>query len=57
MIERFSKADILEIEDISAFVKEQYQHVLNRQLEQLMVPEEKPLVFEKETLNTFLRLQ
>lgn len=57
MIERFSKADILEIEDISAFVKEQHQHVLNRQLEQLMVPEEKPLVFEKEVLNTFLRLQ
>ena len=57
MIERFSKADILEIEDISAFVKEQHQHVLNRQLEQLMVPEETPLVFEKEALNTFLRLQ
>lgn len=57
MIERFSKADILEIEDISAFVKEQHQHVLNRQLEQLMVPDETPLVFEKEALNTFLRLQ
>jgi len=57
MIERFSKADILEIEDISAFVKEQHQHVLNCQLEQLMVPEEKPLVFKKEELNTFLRLQ
>jgi len=38
----YAKVDILEIEDISTFVKEQHQCVLNHQLERLMLPEEKP---------------
>lgn len=43
-IEKYAKDDILEIEDISLFVEEQYQHVLNHELDKLMVPEEKPFI-------------
>ncbi len=53
----YAKDDILEIEDITPFVKEQYQFVLNKQLDQLMIPEEHPLVFNDEVLNKNLRLQ
>lgn len=53
----YAKDDILEIEDITPFVKEQYQFVLNRQLDQLMIPEEHPLVFNDEVLNKNLRLK
>ncbi|MDH7911882.1 DUF4291 domain-containing protein [Winogradskyella sp. SYSU M77433] len=53
----YAKDDILEIEDITPFVKEQYQFVLNKQLDQLMIPEEYPLVFNDEVLNKNLRLQ
>ncbi len=41
-IKRYSKEDILEIHDISDFVKEQYQHVLNKDLDKLLMPKEKP---------------
>lgn len=53
----YAKDDILEIEDITPFVKEQYQFVLNKQLDQLMIPEEYPLAFNDEVLNKNLRLQ
>lgn len=53
----YAKDDILEIEDITPFVKEQYQFVLNKQLDQLMIPEEHPLVFNDEVLNKNLRLK
>lgn len=53
----YAKDDILEIEDITPFVKEQYQFVLNKQLDQLMIPEEYPLVFNDEVLNKNLRLK
>ncbi len=53
----YAKDDILEIEDITPFVKEQYQFVLNKQLDQLMIPEEHPLVFNDKVLNKNLRLQ
>jgi len=53
----YAKDDILEIEDITPFVKEQYQIVLNKQLDQLMIPEEHPLVFNDEVLNKNLRLK
>ncbi|WP_404984535.1 DUF4291 domain-containing protein [Chryseobacterium sp. M5] len=52
----FAKDDILLIENISDFVKEQYQFVLNDDLDSLMTPEEKPLLFDDEDLNEKLRL-
>ena len=52
----FSKEDIILIEDISDFVKEQHQFVLNNDLENLMIPEEKPLLFDDEKLNKKLIL-
>lgn len=55
-INSFAKNDILLIEDISAFVKEQHEFVQNHQLENLMIPIEKPFVFEDETLNKKLKI-
>lgn len=55
-IRSFAKEDILLIEDISEFVKVQYQFVLNNDLENLIVPEEKPLLFDDKILNRKLRL-
>lgn len=52
----FAKDDILLIENISDFVKEQYQFVLNDDLDSLMTPEENPLLFDNEDLNKKLRL-
>ena len=54
-IKRFAKDDILEVEDISRFVKEQHQYVLNRQLDKLLIPEEKPFLPKDKT--TFLHLK
>jgi hypothetical protein len=56
-INAFAKDDILQIENISAFVKEQYEFVKNHQLENLMVPTQKPFVFENETLNKKLKIK
>lgn len=55
-IHSFAKDDIILIEDISNFVKEQYQFVLNDNLESLMIPDENPLVFEDQNLNKKLKL-
>lgn len=52
----FAKEDIILIENISDFVKKQHQFVLNYKLENLMLPEEKPLLFDDENLNKKLRL-
>lgn len=52
----FAKEDIILIEDISDFVKEQHQFVLNDDLENLILPEEKLLLFNDENLNRKLRL-
>lgn len=52
----FAREDILLIENISDFVKEQYQLVLNDDLDNLTTPEEKPLIFDDENLNKKLRL-
>ena len=43
-IEKYAKEDILEIEDISEFVKEQHQFVLNNELDALLTPIEKPFI-------------
>lgn len=55
-ITSFAQADIISIDDISDFVKEQHQFVLNNDLEHLMLPEEKPLLFDDENLNRKLNL-
>lgn len=52
----FTKEDIILIEDISDFVKEQHQFVLNKDLDKLIIPEEKPLQFDDENLTKKFRL-
>lgn len=56
-IKSFAKDDLILIEDISDFVKEQYQFVLNDDLDNLIIPAEKPLLFEDENLNKKLNIQ
>lgn len=56
-IHSFAKEDIIRIEDISEFVKEQHQFVLNNDLDNLMTPEERPLLFGDEDLNRKLNLK
>ena len=56
-IVKYAKEDILEIEDISEFVAEQYQHVLNKTLEELWVPDEKPYQTSNAELNEYLRIK
>ena len=55
-IKSYAKEDIVLIEDISSFVAEQYEHVKNNDLDNLMVPLEKPLIFKDDTLNEKLKL-
>lgn len=55
-ITSFAQDDIILIDDISDFVKEQYQYVLNDNLDHLMLPEEKPVLFDDENLNRKLNL-
>lgn len=55
-IKSFAKDDILLIENISDFVKEQHKLVLNDDLDNLIIPEEKPLLFDDENLNKKLKL-
>ena len=55
-IRSFAQEDIILIENISDFVKEQYQFVLKDDLENLVLPEEKQLLFDDEFLNKKLRL-
>ncbi|OWP87941.1 hypothetical protein BWK60_01205 [Flavobacterium covae] len=52
----FTKTDILQIENISPFVAEQYEFVKKNELDQLFIPEEKPLRFKNEELNKKLKL-
>ncbi|MGN7755975.1 DUF4291 domain-containing protein [Chryseobacterium sp. 22532] len=52
----FAQEDILLIENISDFVKEQYQLILKDDLDNLIIPEEKPLLFDQKSLNEKLRL-
>ena len=53
----FAKEDIILVEDISDFVNEQYKFVLKDDLDNLMIPEEKPLFFDDENLNKKLKLR
>ncbi|WP_420320862.1 DUF4291 domain-containing protein [Flagellimonas sp.] len=43
-IEKFAKDDIIEIEDITEFIQQQREYVVNKNLERLMVPIETPYV-------------
>lgn len=56
-IKTFVREDIILIENISDFVKKQHQFVLNKDLDNLILPEEKPLLFDDEELNKKLRLK
>ncbi len=56
-IRSYSKDDILEIEDISDFVATQYELVKSKNLDELVTPHEKPLVFENKELNKYLMLK
>ena len=55
-IRTFSKDDILLIEDISPFVAEQYEFVKSKDLDKLLIPEEKPFYFSDEELNRKLKI-
>lgn len=55
-ITSFAREDIISIHDISDFVKEQHQFVLNNDPDSLTLPEEKPLLFDDEGLNKKLML-
>lgn len=54
---KYAKEDIIKIEDISEYVNQQYQHVLNKELDKLELPEEKPYLTESEELNKYLRIK
>jgi len=56
-IKSYASEDILEIEDISKFVKEQYALVQSNNLEALVTPLEKPLIFKNRKLNKYLKLE
>jgi hypothetical protein len=53
----YATKDIIKIEDISEFVRTQHQHVLNNELEKLIVPEEKPYFSNNDEVNKRLRLK
>lgn len=55
-IKSFAQDDIIEIEDISPFVKEQYELVKSNNLDDLVIPYEQPLIFKDEKLNKYLKL-
>ncbi len=55
-IVKFGKEDSIEIEDISAYVNQQYQYVLNKNLDALELPEEKPYLSFNEEVNRFLKI-
>ena len=54
-IEKFAKDDIIEIEDISQFVKEQRNFVLHKNLDKLLIPEE--MLYRPKDLETSKRLK
>ncbi|KZS42432.1 hypothetical protein AWE51_03035 [Aquimarina aggregata] len=56
-IKSYAKDDIIQIEDISEFVKEQYEFVKSNDLTALLIPDEKPLIFQNDDLNKYLMLK
>lgn len=53
-IRSYAKDDVLLIEDISEFVREQGELVRQNRLDELMIPAEKCFVFEDESINRHL---
>ena len=56
-IESYAKEDILEIEDISDFVRDQYKLVQENRLDELVIPKEKPFMPEGMELQKRLKLK
>lgn len=56
LVSRYSREDIIEIEDLSPFVSEQYEYVKANDLAQLKTPKEKPLIFDDVELNEHLKI-
>ncbi|GAB1856233.1 DUF4291 domain-containing protein [Flavobacteriaceae bacterium MHTCC 0001] len=56
-IKKFSKEDILEIEDVSDFVRKQYEYVSRNNLDYLMVPEEQPYLPKNRETRKRLKLE
>ena len=56
VIKRFADEDIVLIEDISAYVHEQAEHVHKQQLQHLVLPQESPLHIEDAALRAYLQL-
>lgn len=54
---KYAKEDIIEIEDISDYVNEQYQLVLAKNLDGLELPEEKPYLSSDDGVNKFLKIK
>ncbi|AUC15162.1 hypothetical protein BTO06_08425 [Tenacibaculum sp. SZ-18] len=54
---KYAKEDILEIEDVSEFVREQYQFVLAKELDKLIIPAERPYISSSDEVNKFLKLK
>ena len=54
---KYTKEDILEIEDVSEFVREQYQFVLAKELDKLIIPAERPYLSSSDEVNKFLKLR
>ncbi|NAS30028.1 DUF4291 family protein [Flavobacteriaceae bacterium R38] len=55
-IKSYAKDDIIDIEDISEFVCEQYKIVKSKNLKELMIPYEKPFYCMNNELNKYLML-
>jgi len=56
-IVHYSKDDIIEIEDITEYVRSQGKLVTLNQLDKLMLPKEKPLLFTSNELNKKLNIK
>ncbi len=56
-IRSFAKQDILKIENISDFVREQHEILNAGQIDALMTPLEKPLIFRDKILNKKLQIK
>ncbi|MEM7161800.1 MAG: DUF4291 domain-containing protein [Bacteroidota bacterium] len=57
MIKTYSNEDIIKIEDVSEFVKDQRKWVQEHDLDKLILPIEKPLLFSDDVLNQKLMLE
>jgi hypothetical protein len=52
----YGERDVISIEDITPFVREQHEHVRNRNLSKLLMPRERPMVIADEAVHRHLGL-